>query len=290
MVCFSSQRKPNSQGTQGNGNRSNHRNNLCGAAPGRSLRRSGSGPLPCPGDSFSGGRLRGRGRNRPTRCIGPLFQPKQPQQQRNNSGAVELDIVLFLVVLHGFFDGFSAVIQAALNRALGGALNGRNLLDGQLFKIAHHNGASLLLRQRIDHLPDGIFQVFLVQRLSGDELLPFFHHGIEDGGSILLFIRQQLVALAEISRASVIGDFSAPGCKCLRVLQLADGLNDLNKGILSQIRSQLRVIPVVQGFQYVIVNVIVTAVVQPGNRILTAVLQGFHQLGQFLFFHANNSR
>ena len=108
------------------------------------------------------------------------FVGKQPQQQGDNTSTTELDPVLLLVILHGFLQGFSAVIQTAFDRSLRNALNFRNFLDRYFIKISQHNRRTLLHRKRYKHSVDGLLQICLIQGFVRNKLCAVFLYSVKN--------------------------------------------------------------------------------------------------------------
>ena len=116
---------------------------------------------------------------------------------------------------------------------------------------------------------NGIFQLLLLQRIAGDHIGVFVFQCIENRKTVLVLIGQQLLATAEVGGAAVIGDLPAPGDKGGGFLQIADGLQNLDEGILGQICGKLRI---ADSFHNEIVNILVKGVVKLCGGIVLTLL------------------
>ena len=195
---------------------------------------------------------------------------------------MEADAVLLLIVLHAPADRLPGIVQAALHGAIGYALDLGDLAHGQLIEIVHQHRGPLLFRQLPDDAHDRLPEFRLLVDLRGDGALALIGQGVEEGMALLVLLQQDLLLLAEPAGAAAVGDPQHPGDEGGGLLQISDGADDLQEGLLGDVAGQIGVL---HGLQGEVVYIVIKCAEQLLHGGPVALLGGGHQRSQLIAFH-----
>ena len=140
----------------------------------------------------------------------------------------------------------------------------------------------MLLGQLVDDGHNGLFKIILVQRRIGDKLGLILLKGVKDGVAILVLVGNDVLFLFKETGALVVCNLLHPFYKSGRLLQIADGIDNFNKGLLSNITGDVLILYRLKGK---VVNVVIKLIEQVVKGLPIALL-GFCNEGYQLFsFH-----
>ena len=181
--------------------------------------------------------------------------------------------------------------QPALNGTFRYILNFSNLLNRQLIVVIQHQRRPLLRGKLIQHFQNDTAEVLLIHRLIRYKLLTILYRKIQNGNAVLIFFCQRFVfvpafLLAEKTGTLVVSDLLHPCNKSRRLLQCADGVNDLNKSLLRDLASGIFIPAGLQGKE---IDVIIKRVEQIVYGAGIPCLSGSHQRNQFFSLHRASS-
>ena len=155
------------------------------------------------------------------------------QQERQRREAVQLD-ALICVTIHAFLNGFSGIVQPALDSSLGGFQSSGDVFYTHFIVVVHQHAQPLGFRQRIYQFHDHPPGLLIVQRFIRNRLLVQIFVRIQQ--AVALFVLWDLVFAGPAGQqvfAAVRSHLVQPAPKRRWFLQIVDPFQHGNQNILS---------------------------------------------------------
>ena len=154
---------------------------------------------------------------------------------------MEPDAVPLFCVQHGLADFLPGVVQAAFDGVFRAAELLGDLLHGELGVVEHHHAHPLGLGQAVHQGEDDVPLVGAVHHFLGEEGLVLVGYVIQQSAAVLVLGEGHGAAvLAQDASGLVGGDLEEPALKGIGVLQVGQGLEGRQEGILGSILGVFR--------------------------------------------------